>query len=69
LFALHHILLCSKDEIASAFETILQSKPVTYAKVFVPKKKHTDKMVVRKLKKDEENYIAYQAKDFHTEAG
>ena len=27
---------------------------MTHAKVFVPKKKHTDKMVVRKLKKDEE---------------
>ena len=31
--------------------------------------KKKDKMVQRILKKDEENYIAYQAKDFHTEAG
>jgi hypothetical protein len=58
-----------QEDIQSAFDTIVQSKAVTHAKVFVPKKKNKDKIVQRRLKKDDENYIAYQAKDFHTEAG
>ena len=49
--------------IQSAFETIVQSKALTNAKVFVPKKNRD------KSKRDVDNYISYQAKDFHTEAG
>jgi len=41
---------------------------LTNAKVFVPKKKK-EKSGKAKLMRDEENYISYQAKDFHTEAG
>ena len=52
-----------QDDIQSAFETIVQSKALTNAKVFVPKKNRD------KSKRDVDDYISYQAKDFHTEAG
>lgn len=61
-------IFITQDDIQSTFETIVQSKAVTNAKVFVPKKKK-DKVDRAKSKRDEENYISYQAKDFHTEAG
>jgi hypothetical protein len=54
-----------QEDIQSAFETIVQSKPLSNAKVFVPKKSKNK----QKAAKDVDNYISYQAKDYHTEAG
>jgi len=55
----------TQDDIASAFSTIVQPKALKKAKVFESRKKKRSRAVV----KDEENFISYQAKDHHTEAG
>merc|ERR1712141_80306 len=66
--------------IDSAFGgNIVQPKAITNAKVFGPKKQKrklasdeglcTSKKLKTSSKKDEENYIGYQPKDHHTEAG
>lgn len=54
----------SQEDIESAFSTVLHPKAPKNAKVFVKRK---DKS--KRLAKDEENYIGYQSKDHHTEAG
>ena len=53
------------DEIEATFKSVVQPKALKKAKVFTTKKKKK----VAAVKKDEENYIGYQAKDYHTEAG
>ena len=57
----------TQDEIEAAFKSVVQPKALKNAKVFTTKKR---KLSTKKTsKKDEENFIGYQAKDFHTEAG
>ena len=53
----------SQDDIQSTFKSIVHPKAVKNAKVFKTKRKP------RKFVKDEENFISYQSKDHHTEAG
>ena len=52
------------DEIEATFKSVVQPKALKKAKVFTTKKKRP-----KKIGKDEENFIGYQAKDHHTEAG
>jgi ATP-dependent RNA helicase DDX54/DBP10 len=70
----------SQDQIDSTFGlNIVQPKAITNAKVFIPKKQKrkgslqqepsSAKKVKTATKKDDENYIGYQPKDHHTEAG
>ena len=75
-----HLEEPTQNDIDSAFGgNIVQPKAITNAKVFVPKKQKrklpsgegsmTSKKLKTSSKKDEENYIGYQPKDHHTEAG
>jgi hypothetical protein len=55
-----------QEDIESTFSVIV--KPGTARDVSAMKKKRETKRLKR-LMKDEENYIGYQAKDHHTEEG
>ena len=48
----------------TAFNAIVHPKPLTNAKVFEKRKKKE-----RRVVKDNENFIGYQSKDHHSEAG
>merc|ERR1719445_2012647 len=54
----------TQDDIKSAFNSIVHPKAVTNAKVFEKRKKKE-----RRVVKDNENFIGYQSKDHHSEAG
>jgi len=54
----------TQDDIKSAFNAILQPKALKNAKVFEKRKKKESRVV-----KDDENFIGYQSKDHHSEAG
>jgi len=54
----------TQDDIKSAFNAILQPKALKNAKVFEKRKKKENRVV-----KDDENFIGYQSKDHHSEAG
>ncbi|XP_059087617.1 ATP-dependent RNA helicase DDX54-like isoform X2 [Tigriopus californicus] len=56
----------SQIDIDATFKRIVQPKPFKAPKVFQAKKKKPKEV---KNKKDDENYISYQAKDHHQEAG
>ncbi|QQP55433.1 DEAD (AspGluAlaAsp) box polypeptide 54 [Caligus rogercresseyi] len=58
---------CSREEIISSFDTILESKKVKEIKMWNDRKRKVKRE--RQEKKDEENFIAYQPKDHQTEAG
>merc|ERR1719433_1216082 len=55
-----------QDDIESTFKSVVHPKALTNAKIFEKKKK---KKPGSGNVKDEENFIGYQAKDHHTEAG
>merc|ERR1719445_1611941 len=54
----------TQDDIKSAFNSIVHPKAVTNAKVFEKRKKKE-----RRVVKDNDNFIGYQSKDHHSEAG
>ena len=51
----------NQDDIKSTFTNVVHPKALTNAKIFENKKK--------KITKDKDNFIGYQSKDHHTEAG
>jgi len=54
----------TQDDINSAFNAIVHPKPLKNAKVFEKRKKKESRVI-----KDNENFISYQSKDHHSEAG